>query len=134
MRIKRPDHKDALSIILESKRQIDFTLSLPVNDGSSFTIVRNIYECFRMLGDALLVSQGIEATDHLEPINALVKLNVDTPRPISTIDNLRRLRHNINYYGYHPSIAETNDAINIADSCFNLLLKAVEERINYTPK
>ncbi|MBI4454089.1 hypothetical protein HY636_05590 [Candidatus Woesearchaeota archaeon] len=129
MRIKRPDNKDALSIILESKRQMDFTLSLPVNEGSSFTIVRNIYECFRMLGDALLVSQGTEATDHLEPINALLKLNVDTPRPISTIDNLRRLRHNINYYGYHPSIAETNDAIDIANSCFWLLLDSIKKKI-----
>lgn len=129
MRIKRPDHKDALSIILESERQMDFTLSLPITENSSFTIVRNIYECFRMLGDALLVSQGIEATDHLESINALLKLNVDTARPISAIDNLRRLRHNINYYGYHPSIAETNDAIDIANSCFWLLLDYMKKKI-----
>lgn len=106
-----------------------FTLTLPISVDSTFTIVRNIYECFRMIGDALLVSQGIVATDHYEPISALLKMEVDTRRPISTIDNLRRLRHNINYYGYHPTIAEANDTIDIAKSCFKPLLNAVRNRI-----
>lgn len=129
MRIKRPDSKNALSIILEAERQMGFTLTLPLNGDSAFTIVRNIYECFRMLGDALLVSRGTEAIDHLEPINALLKLDVDTKRPISTIDNLRRLRHNINYYGYHPTVAEASDAIDIAKSCFRPLVLAVRKNI-----
>lgn len=129
MRVRRPDHKNALSIIYESEREMEFTLTLDVNEDSAFTIIRNIYECFRMLGDALLVNKGIETTDHLEPMNALLKLNVNTMRPISTINNLRRLRHNINYYGYHPTIAETNDAIEIAKSCFKQLVEAVKKEI-----
>lgn len=130
MRIRIPDHKNALSVIIESERQMKFTLNLPVNEESSFTIVRNIYECFRMLGDALLILRGIETSDHVEPINALLKMNVDTTRPISTIDNLRRLRHKINYYGYHPTIAETKDAIEIARSCFDPLMEVVKKKVN----
>jgi hypothetical protein len=130
MRIRRPDNKDALSIVIEAERQMRFTLALPVDDDSSFTIVRNIYECFRMLGDALLVSRGFEAVDHVEPMNALLRLDVDTGRPISTIDNLRRLRHNINYYGYHPSILETDDAIDIARTCFGQLAEAVKKELD----
>ena len=45
MRIKRPDYKEATSIALEAERQMNYTLSLQVNDLSAFTIVRNIYEC-----------------------------------------------------------------------------------------
>lgn len=132
MRIKRPDYKNASSIIEEAEKQMEFTLTLPINDPSAFTIIRNIYECFRMLGDALLVNEGIETIDHLEPINALLRIETETTRPIQAVDNLRRLRHNINYYGYHPTTAEANDAIDIAKSCFRQLLKEVQKKINRT--
>src|SRR3989338_2611175 len=129
MRTKKPDLKNAKSLLLEAEREMSFTLALPASDESAFTVVRNIYECFRMLGDALLIKKGIESTDHLEPINELLKLNVNTTRPISIIDNLRRLRHNINYYGYHPNVAEAIDSINIAKSCFGPLLNEIKRII-----
>ena len=44
MRYKRPDKKNALSIIEVAKRDMDFTLSIKVTEESSPTIIRNIYE------------------------------------------------------------------------------------------
>ena len=129
IRYKRPDAKDALSLVQAAKRQMDFTLTMDPSDDSAFTIVRNIYECFRMIGDALLVKKGIESDDHLAPINELLKLKVDTLRPIFLIDNLRRLMHNVNYYGYSPKKAEADDAISIAKSCFKQLHEAVMKEI-----
>jgi len=123
MRIKRPDYKEATSIALEAERQMNYTLSLQVNDLSAFTIVRNIYECFRMLGDAILISKGIKSEDHIAPINELFKLNIKTQRSLRSIDNLRRLRHNINYYGYRPNLEEVKDAIEITKTCFDFLYK-----------
>jgi len=117
-RYKRPDNKDALSIINASKKEMEFTLSLDVNEKSGSTIVKNIYECFRMLGDALLVLKGKESQGHIESIEELLKLNVNTKRPIGVIKNLRILRHNINYYGYSPKIEEVKDVISIAKDCF----------------
>ena len=129
MRYKRPDKKNALSIINATKRDMAFTLSLKQTDEASSTITRNIYECFRMLGDALLVAKGIESKDHIAPIKELLKIQVTTTRPIYTIDSLRKLRHNINYYGYHPDLIELKDVISIAKSCFEPLLKAVAKEI-----
>lgn len=129
IRYKRPDAKDALSLVNAAKRQMEFTLTMVPTDDSAFTIVRNIYECFRMLGDALLVKKGIESDDHLAPLNELLKIKVDTLRPILLIDNLRRLRHNVNYYGYSPKKAEADDAISIAKSCFNPLYEAVLKQV-----
>ena len=129
MRYKKPDKKNALSIIEAAERDMKFTLNLKATDLSSTTIIRNIYECFRMLGDALLVSKGIDSKDHLAPINELLKLNVRTKRPINLIDNLRRLRHNINYYGYKPRLEETIDVISIAESIFYPLVKVVRVEI-----
>ncbi|MFA6088496.1 MAG: hypothetical protein WC755_01405 [Candidatus Woesearchaeota archaeon] len=83
-----------------------------------------------MLGDALLVSKGVGSIDHIEQINELFKLNVNTKRPIKILDNLRRLRHNINYYGYKPNMMELEDTIDIAKSCFEPIYKKVYEEIS----
>lgn len=126
-RIKHPDKKNALSILLASEKEMQFTLKLEVTEESAFNIIRNIYESFRMLGNAILVSKGIISKDHIEPIKELEKLNVNTERPIKLIDSLRKLRHNINYYGYVPSKLEAEDAISIAKACFNPLLKEIRK-------
>ena len=129
VRYKRPDKKNALSIVNAAERDMRFTLTLKPDEGSASTITRNIYESFRMLGDALLVNEGIESQDHIMPIRELLKLRVSTTRPINIIGNLRTLRHNINYYGYNPKISEVEDVISIAKSCFEPLKKAVLEKI-----
>lgn len=128
-RIKRPDKEKALSIIGASERELNYTLSLKVTDESSFNIIRNIYECFRMLGEARLVSKGIVSKDHVLPIKELQTVPVNTSRPLMVIDTLRKIRRNINYYGYIPSKAEAEDAISIANSCFGPLLKKIKEEL-----
>jgi hypothetical protein len=128
-RQKRPDRKKAQSILSAAKRDMDFTLDIRPDKGSANTIIRNIYECFRMLGEALLVSRGIEPRDHILPIKELMKLPVSTSRPLNLIESLRKMRHGVNYYGYTPSIPEVEDAISIAESCFGPLYKAVSSEV-----
>ena len=82
-----------------------------------------------MLGDALLVSIGVVSKDHIEQIKELETIQVNTARPIKLIDSLRKLRHNINYYGYIPTKAEAEDAISIAQACFNPLLDEIKKRL-----
>ncbi|VVB77893.1 Uncharacterised protein [uncultured archaeon] len=130
MRYKRPDSKNALSIVEAAKREMKYTLSIKLTEESGSTIIRNIYECFRMLGDSLLVKKGIISQDHLEPVRELLKLQVSTPRPINLIDNLRILRHNINYYGYNPKIEEVKDALSFTESSFEIIYNQVLKNIN----
>lgn len=131
MRYKRPDRKNALSIVEAAERDMKFTLKMNVAEEAGTTIIRNIYESFRMLGDALLLSKGFESEDHVAPIKELIELNVETGRPINLIDNLRRLRHNINYYGYKPKLAEVEDVISLAKSTFQPVLGQVKKKIGY---
>ena len=128
-RIKRPDTKNALSIVNAAERELNYTLKLPVNEESAFNVIRNIYECFRMLGDARLVSKGINSQDHIEQIKELETIQVKTDRPIKLINALRRIRHNINYYGYIPSKAEAEDAISIAKACFSPILESIRKEL-----
>ena len=128
-RTKHHDKKNALSIIIAAEQEMHFTLKQPVTEESAFNIIRNIYECFRMLGDAKLISKGIVSQDHIEQIKELEAMHVNTDRPIRLIDSLRKLRHNINYYGYIPSKAEAEDAISIAHACFQPLLKEIKKEL-----
>ncbi|MDD5191563.1 MAG: hypothetical protein PHH54_02850 [Candidatus Nanoarchaeia archaeon] len=129
-RIKHHDKKNALSIVNAAEKEMQFTLKQEVTDESAFNIIRNVYESFRMLGDALLISKGIVSQDHIEQIKELEKVAVETERPIKLIDSLRRLRHNINYYGYIPTKVEAEDAVSIAHACFNPLLKEIRKELD----
>ena len=129
-RIKHYDKKNALSIIIAAEREMQFTLKQEISEESAFNIIRNIYECFRMLGDANLISKGIVSQNHIEQIKELESLEVKTERPIKLVDSLRKLRHNINYYGYIPKKIEAQDAVSIAQSCFYHLLNAVKKNLN----
>jgi len=128
-RMKYPDRKNAENIIGASLKQMNYTLKLASTDESAFNIIRNIYECFRMLGDALLVSEGKISDDHVEQIKILENLNVKMERPIQIVDNLRRMRHNINYYGFNPKKVDSDDAISFAKSCFLKLFETVKIKI-----
>jgi len=129
IRKKNPDKEKALSIINAAEADMDYTLSLQISDKSANTIVRNVYESFRMLGEALLIIKGIEPLDHIICIKELLDLDIETSRPINLIDNLRRLRHNINYYSYRATKLEAEDTISIAKSCFTPILEKVKEII-----
>ena len=129
IRYKRPDKKNALSLIEAAKKEMEFTLTLEVSEASGATIVKNIYESFRMLGDALLIAKGVESEDHAAPIKEITELSVKTKKPISLLWNLKRLRHNINYYGYRPNVADAEDVLAIAKHIFKPLYEAVKEKV-----
>lgn len=128
-RIIKPDFKRALSLIEAAKRDLDVALSLKLNENSSGTIIRNIYESFRMLGDALLFIKGVQSQDHIMPINELIKLKVNTLRPLNNLDNLRKLRHSINYYGYQATIYDAKDILDFAEKCFNKVYEEVKKKL-----
>ncbi len=126
MRRKRPDIKNADSLLEASKNTLRFTMKLEVSEESADTIIRNVHEAFRMLGEALLLKQGGVAVDHTQPIEALIRTNVQTERPLSVLTTIRKTRHSINYYGYRPTVAEARDAVSVAEACFDKLAEHVK--------
>ena len=124
-----PDKERAKSIMQNSIKDMKYTLSLKVCEESANTIIRNIYESFRMLGEAILLKKGIRPIDHINSVDEILKLEIKTKRPLILLENLRRLRHNINYYGYKANIYDAKESIGFAKDCFNELSKRVNEII-----
>ena len=132
IRKRLPDKFKAQSMITAAEAQINFTRTINPTAESSFTIVRNVYESFRMLGDALLLIHGKEASEkghHVEMINELLTLKVETKRPIQVLLNLKDLRNKINYNGYMPTLEEAKEALSIIDACFQPLVKTIKEEL-----
>ncbi len=133
MRYKRPDMKNALGIIEAAKIRFDYTLTLEANAMSAATILSNVYESFRMLGDALLAYKGIKSEDHVLSIKEISELRIDSKRPIVLVQSLRILRHNINYYGYLPTIEEAKDAISLGQACFYKAYENIRSKLSNLP-
>ena len=99
IRKRIPDKFKAQSMVTAAEMEIKFTKTIEPKTESASTIVRNIYEALRMLGDALLLIHEKEASGqnhHEEMITELFTLRVETKRPIQTIGNLKTLRNKIN--------------------------------------
>jgi len=128
MRTKAPDKKSAVSLLIASENQMKYTLTITSTDLSAFTIIRNVYECFQMIGKAILLTEGKISEDHIESLKAIESLNLKLSRPLKIIDNLRQARHGINYYGYVPKKEEADEAIIFAKDVFNEILKAAKEK------
>ena len=79
---------------------------------------------YRSFSRAVLCDPFIHSTN-----TELQSIPVKTDRPVKLIDSLRKIRHNINYYGYIPSIAEAEDAISITKACYYQLLESIKKEI-----
>ncbi len=126
---KIPDKERAKSVVENSISDMEYTLKLEICEKSANTIVRNIYECFRMLGESILLIKGIKQIDHIHSVDEILKLKIETQKSLGLLENLRRLRNNINYYGYKSNIYDAKEAINLAKTCFNPILKEVNKLI-----
>lgn len=123
IKINIPDKNRIESLIQASVSDMEYTTSLQVKDKASNTIIRNIYECFRMIGEASLLKRGIKAQDHLICMDELIQLGKE--ENVQIIDWLRRIRHSINYQGYLAKAKEALEAKRIADMFFKKLVQKI---------
>ncbi|PIN74454.1 hypothetical protein COV18_07420 [Candidatus Woesearchaeota archaeon CG10_big_fil_rev_8_21_14_0_10_37_12] len=128
IRQRSPDVALARSLVQASQAEMSFLETLKPTEEAASTIIRGIYENFRRLGEALLILEGVES-DHEAEINKLTTLPVKTTRSILVLDNLRRLRHDINYKGYQPSLADLEDVILIKSACWTAVLEEVKKQV-----
>ncbi len=133
IRNRIPNKFKAESMLKSAEIEMNYIKNLnPVKEAGA-TIISRIYEDFRMLGDALLLIRGKEAIGpdhHTEMINELFTLNVKTERPIRILNNLKKIRNNINYQGYIPLDEDVKEVISIAETCFEPLLKEVKKEVS----
>lgn len=133
IRIRTPDKSKAKSLIEAAELEMNFIKTIGPSKESGSTIISRVYENFRKLGEALMLIQGKESVgqgQHNDHINELLILRVKTDRPIRILENLKRLRNEINYEGYIPNIADIEDVLSIAETCFKPILEEIKKELN----
>jgi hypothetical protein len=129
MHQRTPDPAHARSLVEAAEKEMGYVEKLNPTPDAASTIIRGIYENFRRLGAALLLLQGKQG-DHEESIDELTKLTINTSRPLRALDNLRRLRHEINYKGYQPTEADLADVLSIKNACWTPVLQEVKRAVS----
>ena len=119
---------DLNGMLKNAEDDIEFTLKLKISRDSCNTIIRNIYEAFRMLGEAVLLSKGFKSFDHKAMIEELLKL--DKNEHLLFLNTIKEIRHKINHKGYQAGIEETKDIIDFAEQHFNNIFKKVKNEID----
>jgi len=133
VRTRTPDAPKARSLVKSAELEMDFLDTLEPTTKSAQTIIGRIHENFRKLGEALLIAQGkqveSEHSGHQLCVDALINLKITTSRPLQVLDNLRKIRNDINYNGYMPSMADLEDVISIKNSCWKPILEEIKKNI-----
>jgi len=132
IRRRMPDKAKARSMLAAAALDMEFIAGVPIATKAAQSIIRGVYENFRILGNALLTAKGFETAGvdhHTQMIEALVKLNIKTSRPLLLLNELKRIRHQINYQGYIPTENEVKYAMEIKEALWSLILNEVKKQI-----
>ena len=102
LRRRSPDKARIRSMLEAAKRTSEYVCRLEINEESAAVVFRELYECLRQIGDALLWRSGWEPLKHTASIEALKEEvgYVDYEK----LDRLRIIRNNANYRGYSVSV------------------------------
>ena len=114
------DERLANLLIKESFNRLEFVKSLKLNEKNAKYIVENIYDALRDLIEAKLALNGFKSYSHEATILFLKKFPEFKESEIRFMDDLRKTRNGIKYYGKN---IELNEAKNVVDFSASILPK-----------
>jgi hypothetical protein len=108
------DERLANLLIKESFDRLEFVKSLKLDEKNAKYIVENIYDILRELIEAKLALNGFKSYSHEATILFLKKFPEFKESEIRFMDNLRKIRNGIKYYGKDIKINETRKVIDFS--------------------
>jgi|SRR3989338_9456375 len=108
------DERLANLLIKESFDRLEFVKSLKLNEKNAKYIVENIYDTLRELIEAKLALNGFKSYSHEATILFLKKFPEFRESEIRFMDNLRRIRNGIKYYGKGVEMDEAKKVIDFS--------------------
>jgi len=97
-------------LIKSSEQTINFAKSLPINEFSKKTILRELYEGLRQYLEAIGYTKGYKFLSH-KSITYFIKEILNKEKVAEIFDKYRKLRNGINYYGEDISTETVKKAL-----------------------
>ncbi|MBI2558891.1 hypothetical protein HYW20_06215 [Candidatus Woesearchaeota archaeon] len=104
------DTELAKSLITESYKILKVIKELNPSDANATLLMRECYESFRQICEAIAVYKGYKIYSH-EAITAFIAEILNEKEIAESFDRYRKIRNSINYYGTPISLAETQKAL-----------------------
>ena len=109
------NEKLAKLLIKESFDRLNFIKSLSLNKENAKYFLENIYDILRELIEAKLALEGFKSYSHEATILFLKKFPKIKESEIRYLDNLRKIRHGIKYYGRNIGLEEAERSLDMMD-------------------
>jgi uncharacterized protein (UPF0332 family) len=100
----------AENLIKSAEQAIKTAKIIPINDGTSKTIFRELYEGLREYCEAIGYLKGYKFLSH-ESVGYFIKDILNDQKIFGKFDRFRKIRNAINYYGEQIEIETVKQAI-----------------------
>lgn len=100
----------AKSLIAESGKILIVIKELNPNDTNATVLMRECYEAFRQICEAIAVHKGYKIYSH-EAITSFIAEILNEKEIAEVFDRYRKIRNSINYYGTPISVEEVQKAL-----------------------
>jgi len=117
------------SILISAETNAAVTLKIPLNDDSASIIYRELYECIRQLGDAMLWINGYEPLNHEVSLDAIRSLDIKNKMPLNHLSRFKAIRNDINYRGFRASLAQAREIMDFWKKCGPEILEKIRKEI-----
>ncbi|MBI2449723.1 hypothetical protein HYV49_05500 [Candidatus Pacearchaeota archaeon] len=116
----------ASALVKSSEKGLRFVRKLEINEENSEHIVADIYDITRELIEAKLALDGYKSYSHEATILFLKKFKQFNESEINFMDNLRKTRNSIKYYGKEASPEDAEKTLKFMNSILPKLNKLIE--------
>ena len=116
----------AKALIKSSEKAMNFVKTLKVNDETSEHIISDSYDIMRELIEAKLAAEGYKSYSHEATILFLKKFPQFKESEIDFLDNIRKIRNSIKYYGKESNETEAKKVLSFLNSILPKLKKLIE--------
>jgi len=117
------------SLVSFAEMNVKSARTIPLSEGTSTIIFREIYESIRQVGDASWRLKGYELLNHEIALDGLKELDVKDKVKLNYLPRFKKIRHDVNYEGLSASIGHVKEIIDFWDSCGIEAIKIINNKI-----
>jgi uncharacterized protein (UPF0332 family) len=111
VRRQNKDSNLAKALIKSSEKSVKNIKRIKIDELNAESVFSEVYDSIRELIDAVLLSEGYKSYSHEASILYLKKFSIISEKEILFLDNFRKIRNGIKYYGKEVNTEDVKNSI-----------------------
>jgi len=127
LRIKQKDTEKIKSLIKSAEIDAQVVKNIPLDENSTNTIFKGIYDSIRELGEANWLLLGYEPTNHDISLEILKEINIKEKIKLNFLERFKKIRHDASYQGFRVTISQAGEIIDFWNKCGEDIIKILRQ-------